>query len=156
METTLAEIYNFRMLGGSIGTSGQPAKGQFRIIRDAEFEAVINLALPTSDNAVADEGAIVTELGMCYVHLPVDFKAPGSQDFDTFCRLMGSFEGRRIFVHCAANMRVSAFLFLYRVLYQDAGLKEAKQDLHAIWQPDTVWSGFLERELKRGRPAASQ
>jgi protein tyrosine phosphatase (PTP) superfamily phosphohydrolase (DUF442 family) len=151
METTLAEIYNFRTLGGSLGTSGQPSKDQFRIIHDAAFEAVINLALPTSDNAVADEGAIITELGMCYLHLPVDFKAPSSRDFDTFCRLMNAFEGRRVFVHCVANMRVSAFLFLYRVLYQHADLKEAKQEMHSIWQPDLVWSRFLEHELKRGR-----
>jgi protein tyrosine phosphatase (PTP) superfamily phosphohydrolase (DUF442 family) len=55
---------------------------------------------------------------MAYVHIPVNFKAPTSQDFRAFCRVMEAFEDRPVFVHCAANMRVSAFVFLYRVLRQ--------------------------------------
>jgi hypothetical protein len=32
------------------------------MVREAGFEAVINLALPTSDNALANEGSVVTGL----------------------------------------------------------------------------------------------
>ena len=135
--TSLSEIYNFRALGEKLGTAGQPSEDQFRAVRAAGFEAVINLALPTSDNALPIEGSIVTGLGMAYVHIPVDFKSPDAQDFQTFCRMMTVFEGRRVFVHCAANMRVSAYLFLYRVLHQRVGVVEAEKDLHAIWQPCT-------------------
>lgn len=144
----LSEIYSFRAVGDGLGTAGQPTESQFRAIREADFEAVINLALPTSDNALAHEGSIVTSLGMSYVHIPVDFKAPTSQDFRTFCRIMEAFEGRRVFVHCAANMRVSAFVFLYRVLHQEVPLSEAECDLHALWQPDEVWSRFIENQLE--------
>src|SRR5579864_3774719 len=104
----LTEIYNFRTIDEKLGTSGQPDEGQFRAIREAGYEAVINLALPTSDNALANEGSIVTGLGMAYVHIPVDFKAPTSRDFHAFTCVMDAFAGRRVFVHCAANMRVSA------------------------------------------------
>jgi protein tyrosine phosphatase (PTP) superfamily phosphohydrolase (DUF442 family) len=114
----LSEIYSFRAIGERLGTAGQPTESQFQAIRQAGFEAVINLALPTSDNALANEGSIVTALGMSYVHIPVDFKAPTSQDLQAFSRVMEAFEGRRVFVHCAANMRVSAFMFLYRVLHE--------------------------------------
>lgn len=145
--TALSETYNFRALGERLGTAGQPSEDQFRAVRDAGFEAVINLALPTSDNALPNEGSIVTGLGMAYVHIPVNFKTPTAQDFQTFCRMMAAFEGRRVFVHCAANMRVSAFLFLYRVLHQRIGIAEAEQDLHAIWQPDEVWSRFIQNQL---------
>jgi len=145
----LSEIYNYRPLGERLGTAGQPAESQFQAIRDAGFEAVINLALPTSDNALANEGSIVSGLGMSYLHIPVNFAAPTSQDFGTFCRVMEAFEGRRVFVHCAANMRVSAFVFLYRVLHQRVSPLEAERDLHAIWQPDEVWSRFIQAQLKR-------
>src|SRR5215470_9987462 len=114
--SALSEIYGFHAVGDRLGTAGQPTESQFRAVREAGFDAVINLALPTSDNAVAHEGSIVTRLGMSYVHIPVDFKAPASRDFDAFCRVMEAFDERRVFVHCAANMRVSAFVFLYRVL----------------------------------------
>ncbi len=149
MKTSLAEIYNFRAVGDRLGTAGQPTQDQFRLVREAGFEAVINLALPTWDNALPNEGSIVTGLGMSYVHIPVDFKAPTSQDFRAFCRVMEAFDERPVFAHCAANMRVSAFVFLYRVLYQRIPLPEADRDLQAIWEPDATWSRFIQEHLKR-------
>lgn len=119
-------------------------------MRAAGFEAVINLAVPTSQNALADEGSIVAALGMSYVHIPVDFKAPTSQDFDTFCHMMRAFGERPIFVHCALNMRVSAFVFLYRILREGVAPAAAEPDLRAIWEPDGVWSRFIAAELARG------
>jgi hypothetical protein len=53
-------------------------------------------------------------------------------------------------VHCAANKRVSAFVYLYRVLHEGVPEEEARKDLHAIWQPDEVWSRFIAEQM--GRP----
>jgi len=150
--TNLSEIYSFRAVGDRLGTAGQPTQTQFQTVRENGFEAVINLALPTSDNAIPNEGSVVTSLGMSYVHIPVDFKAPMSQDFRAFCRVMAAFDDRPVFVHCAANMRVSAFVFLYRVLFQRVAVPEAERDLHAVWQPDEIWSRFIRDELKTHKP----
>jgi protein tyrosine phosphatase (PTP) superfamily phosphohydrolase (DUF442 family) len=147
---TLSEIYNFRAIGDRLATAGQPTREQFQLVHEAGFEAVINLALPTSDNALANEGSVVTALGLSYIHIPVDFKAPAAQDFQMFCRVMESFGDRPVFVHCAANMRVSAFVFLYRVLCQRIALPEAERDLHAIWQPDEIWSQFIKEQITDG------
>jgi hypothetical protein len=49
-------------------------------------------------------------------------------------------------------MRVSAFLFLYRVLHQDVAIPDAERDLHAIWQPDEVWTKFIQTQLKSDEP----
>ncbi len=146
--TALPEIYNFRAVDDRLGTAGQPTENQFSSIREADFAVVINLALPTSDNALAHEGSIVAGFGMSYVHIPVDFGTPTSRDFRAFCGVMDAFDDRRIFVHCAANMRVSAFVFLYRVLYQQVPASEAERDLHAIWQPNEVWSRFIQEQLE--------
>src|SRR4030095_10158315 len=123
----LSEIRNFRAVGTKLGTAGQPTEEQFETVHDAGFEAVINLALPTSDNALANEGSVVTGLGMTYVHIPVDFKAPTAQDFQAFCRVMDTFSDRPVFVHCAANKRVSAFVFLYHVLQKQLSRSEAER-----------------------------
>ena len=144
----LSEIYNFRTVGDKLGTAGQPTVAQFQSVRESGFEAVINLALPTSDKAIPNEGSVVTGLGMSYVHIPVDFKAPTPKDFHAFCRVMEAFADRPVFVHCAANMRVSAFVFLYRVLFQDVAVTDAERDLHAIWEPDAIWGRFIQDELK--------
>ena len=74
--TNLSDINSFRAVGDRLGTAGQPTEVQFQIIRESGFKAVINLALPTSDNAIPNEGSVVTSLGMSYIHIPVDFKAP--------------------------------------------------------------------------------
>jgi protein tyrosine phosphatase (PTP) superfamily phosphohydrolase (DUF442 family) len=150
----LSAIYNFRAIGDKLATAGQPTPEQFSTIRQAGFEVVVNLALPTSDNAIANEGSVVTGLGMSYVHIPVDFKSPTAEDFGAFCRVMEAFGNRPLFVHCAANMRVSAFVFLYRVLCQRMALLEAERDLKAIWQPNDVWTRFIQAQLKRLEPAA--
>ena len=139
----LSQIYAFRQIG-RWGTAGQPTRTQFALVHAAGFRAVINLALPTSDNALADEGSLVTSLGMSYTHIPVDFEAPTERDFCQFSRAMQMFEGQPVFVHCAANKRVSAFVFLYRVLHQRVSRAQAEPDLHAIWRPDAVWSRFIE------------
>ena len=144
----LSEIYNFRAVGDKLGTAGQPTQAQLQMIKENGFEAVINLALPTSDNAIANEGSLVAGLGMSYVHIPVDFKAPTARDFRAFSGVMEAFGDRRVFVHCAANMRVSAFVFLYRVLCERVAVQEAERDLHAIWQPDEVWSRFIQDRLQ--------
>jgi len=145
---SLSEIYSYRAVGERLGTAGQPTESQLKAVREAGFDAVINLALPTSDNALAHEGSIVTGLGMSYVHIPVDFKTPTSDDFRAFCRVMDAFDDRRVFVHCAANKRVSAFVFLYRVIHQQVSVAEAERDLNAIWQPDDVWSRFIQKRLE--------
>ena len=91
-------------------------------------------------------------MGMSYFHIPVNFKGPTSQDFRAFSGVMHAFEGRRVFVHCAANMRVSAFVYLYRVMFKDVSASEARHELNAIWEPDEVWSKFIEQQLEGNRP----
>jgi len=150
-QDSLTEIYAFRRINDHLATSGQPSAAQFPLIHGAGFEAVINLALATSDNALPNEGGIVSGLGMTYVHIPVNFQTPGDGDFQTFCGIMKTLTGHQTFVHCAANMRVSAFVFLYRVLYDGIEPGVAKADLNAIWEPDEVWADFISRQLKLGK-----
>jgi protein tyrosine phosphatase (PTP) superfamily phosphohydrolase (DUF442 family) len=147
-DPNLSQIRAFRAVGPRLGTAGQPTEAQLRSVRDAGFEAVVNLALPTSDNALPNEGSIVTGLGMSYFHIPVNFQAPSARNFQDFRQIMDALADRPVFVHCAANMRVSAFVFLYRVLHHNVPRSEAERDVHAIWQPDEVWSRFIEDQLK--------
>jgi protein tyrosine phosphatase (PTP) superfamily phosphohydrolase (DUF442 family) len=150
MPPDLTGILHFRAISPRLGTAGQPTAAQFAMIREAGYEVVVNLALPTSDNALVNEGSLVTGLGMAYVHIPVDFARPTAADFEAFAGVLDAFRSRRIFVHCAMNMRVSAFVFLYRVLRGEATRGEAWHDLKAIWEPDPTWARFIEELLSAG------
>jgi protein tyrosine phosphatase (PTP) superfamily phosphohydrolase (DUF442 family) len=143
------DIRDFRLISPDLGTSGMPRAEHIPAIREAGFEVVINLALTTSEGAIPHESNLVTREGMAYLQIPVQFQAPSVADFDLFCGLMRACEGRRTFVHCAANKRVSAFVYLYRVLHQGVPEEQARQDMHAIWQPDEVWSRFIAEQMGR-------
>ena len=41
------------------------------------------------------------------------------------------------------NARATAFSFLYRVLFEDAPIAEAKADMNTVWQPNEVWRDFI-------------
>ena len=75
-ENALSSIYNYHSSAKRSGVSGQPSPSQFADIRAAGFDVVLNLAMPTSENALAEEGRLVSETGMTYVHIPVPWEAP--------------------------------------------------------------------------------
>ena len=143
----LETIRGYLHLDDRLATSGMPEPEHFAAMRAAGFEAVINLALPTSDHAMSNEGELVSAQGMTYVHIPVKFDAPQPEDFERFDRVMEVFDGRPVFVHCAANMRVSAFVFLHRLRRGSVSRTEAEQDLRKVWEPDDVWRKFINRTL---------
>jgi protein tyrosine phosphatase (PTP) superfamily phosphohydrolase (DUF442 family) len=140
-------ILNFRRLSDTLGTAGQPKPEQFSTIRAAGYEVVINLAVPDSPRALPDERERVQALGMEYVHIPVVWESPTPEDVEQFFAAMDRNRGRRVFVHCALNMRVSCFVFLYRVLRLDVPVEKAWQDVLAIWEPDERWRAFVKKEL---------
>lgn len=106
------QIYNYVRLSDRIATGGQPTETEFLSVKEAGFRAVVNLALTSSDNALEDESTVGRPLGMNYVHIPVAFEAPRSEDYRRFVKAMADFSDISVFVHCAANKRVSAFFWL--------------------------------------------
>ncbi len=141
----LRAIYNFEPLTEWLGTSGQPTETQFADIALAGYKAVVNLALPSSDNAIGHEGSLVTSQGMAYVHIPVDFEHPTLDDLQTFFGVMRAFEGKKVWVHCVVNARVSAFVYHYLRYARGFDDEKATSTLLRKWLPqmDPVWRDFL-------------
>jgi len=132
-------------------TAGQPTAEEFTALHACGVHMVINLALRDSDHALADERAVVTQLGMEYLHIPVVWQAPQREDLVQFSAAMKQARAsqKTVLVHCAANKRVSVFVMLDRVLSLGVPLAVAERDLRAIWQPDPVWSEFIRAQLKK-------
>jgi len=138
-------IYHWRRLDERVTTSGQPTEPQLADIQALGVRHVINLGLHTHEKALPDEAASVSDLGMTYIHIPVDFQNPTDQDFDQFWAVMRQLSDVPVHVHCIANYRVSAFFYRYRrdVLGMDEA--QARADMEAIWQPEGVWAKFVGR-----------
>ena len=143
----LEKIYNFLQISDSLATSGQPTEEQFSDLKNAGYQIVINLALTNSSNALPDEPEIVKNLDMEYTHIPVIWEEPTLEDFNSFVKVMDNNADKNIFVHCAANKRVSAFVYLYRT-QKGVNKEEAKKDLETIWTPNEVWQNFIDRVVK--------
>jgi uncharacterized protein (TIGR01244 family) len=146
-EQPIDEICNYLRISDSLGTAGQPTPEQFAAIKAAGYELVINLAMPTSTNALPNEADLVAQQGMDYVHLPVVWESPTRDDVERFFQVMDENRSRRVFVHCALNMRVSVFVLLYRILRLGVPLKSAQEALHRIWQPEGIWQDLMSEAL---------
>lgn len=131
-----------------IGTGGQPTEKQLSLIRNAGYDIVINLALSTSENALPDEKKSVESLGMKYISIPINFNDPKIEEFELFCQKMQENKDRQIFIHCAANLRVSVFMYLYRQLYLNVSQEQAKTDLEKLWIPNKTWQNLIDSVLK--------
>jgi len=143
----LQGIFAFLPFGDRIATGGQPSAEQFSLVAQEGYRSVINLALVTSPGALPDESHLVAGLGMDYTHIPVEFSAPQLEELQQFFETLERAPGK-VFVHCIANKRVSAFLFLYRVLKLGHPVAEAEMALHRIWTPDEIWQDFIDRALR--------
>ena len=144
---TLETITNYLHVSDSISSSGQPDDDGFRYIAAAGFDAVINLAMPDSDGAIAEEGSIVTQLGMTYHHIPVPFDAPDVSHLTQFFGLMDALENETVWVHCVVNYRVSAFLYLYR-RWKGLSEDDARMAMLPSWKPDSTWKEFIDRQTR--------
>src|SRR5712691_5487585 len=152
METSsLSMIYNMVHVAEDLGTAGQPTTAQLAAIKEAGYEVVINLATGTTPRDLPNEADVVATLGMEYIHIPVVWDQPTEADLTHFCAAMDATQDKKRFVHCIANMRVSAFLFLYRVLRQGMPLEAARATMAEIWEPNPIWQKFINEALARGQ-----
>jgi protein tyrosine phosphatase (PTP) superfamily phosphohydrolase (DUF442 family) len=147
MTAELSAITNYLAISPTLGTAGQPTAEQFKAVAEAGYTVVINLALSTSDNAIPHEAELVKSLGMTHFHIPVVWEAPTPTDLEIFFKVMERNRHRNVFVHCAKNMRVSVFVYLYRVLCLKDSEPSAYADLQRIWHPNPTWQAFIDQTL---------
>lgn len=137
------EILNFLKINNKLYTAGQPLADQFSMLKKLGIKTVINLALSTTENAIQNEAEIVTLMGMTYIQIPVDFKEPLKSDLERFYKAIEMGLDKPVFVHCMMNMRVSVFVYLYRINILKATEETAWNDVLEIWEPDSVWNLFI-------------
>jgi protein tyrosine phosphatase (PTP) superfamily phosphohydrolase (DUF442 family) len=147
--TDFASIRDLVLATDRIATAGQPTAGQFASIREAGFPSVVNLALPTSTGALPNERELVEAEGLEYVHIPVDWQRPSSDDVDAFFALMDANRERPVFVHCALNNRASAFVYLYRRIRDGVPDRDASEAMYRVWMPFDQWADLVDSTLAR-------
>lgn len=115
-----------------------------RDLARAGFEVVVNLGVLDPRYCLPDEAGLCESLGMTYHHIPVDFTAPLFESLMTFLDVMDASRDRRVFVHCAANYRVSVFIALYGQTRLGWSVDEADAHVRRLWEANPTWHGFIE------------
>ncbi|MFT5514884.1 MAG: protein tyrosine phosphatase (PTP) superfamily phosphohydrolase (DUF442 family) [Rhodothermales bacterium] len=145
-EEDLASIYNYVKISDDLATAGQIAYDQIKSLKEAGYEVVVNLAV-ASEGSNALEGFLATEAGLTYVQIPVSWQEPSLRDLEMFFNVMEMNRDRKVFVHCFANMRASAFTYLYRTLVHNVPESEARAGMTKVWDPAELeqWAALIER-----------
>ena len=151
-KTQIDEIKDYLEVKPSIYTGGQPTPDQITILGELGFNILINLATSTSPNTLPNEKELSLAAGMAYVHIPVEWQAPTKDDLLKFFMMFEQHKGFKTFVHCALNMRVSVFIYLYRVIVEKEDRQGCWEDILKIWEPNEVWQKFIDQMLEEIQP----
>lgn len=144
-----ADIRGWQRLSDVVTTSGRLEEHDIARLAAIGVKQVVNLALDSHPDALADEGGKLAAAGIGYTHIPVPFDAPDDTHFAAFRAALEQ-APKPLHVHCIMNWRVSAFF--YRLNRDVLGMPEP--EAHALmqqqWEPDrsdrpewSVWAQFI-------------
>lgn len=126
----------FASVGSDVFISGQPTERALRDLHAQGVTTVVNLRTPEemSKRVSFDEAALVKELGMEYVYLPMR----GTAEFPyspaavkSFAAAMSSAKGK-VLLHCTIAWRASHLWAAYLIQYRDVPVATALQDARMI------------------------
>ncbi len=146
------DIRAFQRLNPRTTTSGRLRDEDLDTLAAMGVGHVVNLALDSHPEALADEAGKLAVRGIGYTHIPVPFDAPNDEYYAAFLAALNGASAAPVHVHCIMNYRVSAFF--YRFHREIAGLDEAEARTLLVqqWDPQTSdrpesrpWAEFLAR-----------
>lgn len=146
MSNQLEEIVSYVEWEPRLSSSGQPTLEQLEAIPQAGFEVVVNL-LPEGQ-ILEGEPALLRSRGLEYIAIPVVWASPQRHDIEQFFMTLRQLKSRKVFVHCAANMRATAFMYLYYVLEEGKEEGETRAVMNRVWEPNPVWQEFIAQILQ--------
>lgn len=141
-------IPQFHAYDALLASAGQPAPEHFQQLAQEGYAAVVNLSTPDARNALSNEALLVQQSGMQYLHFPIDCTALKPQHYLIFRGIMDGLKGKKVLVHCGANIKSSAMLQLYRSLSKGQNPGLSLDELHQIQQPEQKWLNYFEETAK--------
>ena len=136
-------IENYYQYNSHLASGAQPSEAQIEALKEAGFEAVVNLSPVSTRNAITAEAAVVDNTGMTYVHFPVDCSNLQTHHYSTFEGIMNGMRDKKIFVHCGGNIKSSCLIHMYHVLANGMDEAESLGTLLKIHQPEEKWFDYF-------------
>jgi protein tyrosine phosphatase (PTP) superfamily phosphohydrolase (DUF442 family) len=120
----LSGVANACQILPNVITGGQPTAAQLRAFKQAGGSIVLDVRDPMEPRLV-DEPALVRELGMEYVNIPVRAGALNDATLEQILSVLRGAGDRTVFFHCGSGNRVGGALIPYFILNQDMEEQDA-------------------------------
>ncbi len=130
-------------------TSALPVLEDFPFMAAQGYEIVISMCQSVDSETLEDEDSLVSGAGMGYIHLPVTFVEPTLEDYELLRDILRSVQDRKVWLHCARNWRVSAFMTIYHIVEMSMPHSEAEVIAHRIWKPDETWQTLIDEAIEK-------
>ena len=134
----------FVSIGDDMFIGGQPTERALRELRAKGVTTVVNLRMPQEMTQIGfDEAALVKELGMRYVPIPMRGSAEnpyGPKELDAFTAAMASADGK-VLLHCTIAWRASHLWAAYLIRERKTPVATALSQARAINLMDNMRMG---------------
>ena len=120
----LSGVANANQILPNVISGGQPTADQLKAFKAAGGDIVLDLRDPMEPRPV-DEPAVVRELGMEYVNIPVKAGALNDVTLERILAVLRSAGERTVFFHCGSGGRVGAALIPHFILDHGMGEQDA-------------------------------
>jgi uncharacterized protein (TIGR01244 family) len=143
----------FVSVGIDMFIGGQPTEKALRELEGKGVTTVVNLRMPEEMARVGfDEAALVKELGMKYVHIPMRGTADhpyGPKELDTFAAAMASADGK-VLLHCTIAWRASHLWAAYLIRERKVPVTDALAQARMINLMDNMRMGSSDQQPLEG------
>ena len=134
----------FVSVGDDMFIGGQPTEKALRDLKAKGVTTVVNLRMPEEMARVGfDEAALVKELGIKYVYIPMRGTAEnpyGPKQLDTFAAAMASADGK-VLLHCTIAWRASHLWAAYLIRERKVPVTDALAQTRMINLMDNMRMG---------------
>jgi uncharacterized protein (TIGR01244 family) len=143
-QTPRVRIENFGRVSDTYYRGAQPEAGDYADLAALGVKTVINL---TSDDALAEEPALVAAAGMKYVSLPMTTRVPPTpEQLAQFLGVVNDPAGQPVFVHCVGGKhRTGVMTAVYRMTQHAWSAEQAFGEMKRF----KFGPSFLHPEFKR-------
>lgn len=144
LEQSLSQIPAFSIIHEHLFSSAQPSAEQLKLIKEYGCSSVINLALSNAPNHIENEDRICLDLGLNYIHIPIDWETPSAEQCLLVLDLIDHLvQNEIVWIHCTKNDRSSCLMYVYRQFYMNMDMPTSQDLLHEIWEPNETWTGLI-------------
>jgi protein tyrosine phosphatase (PTP) superfamily phosphohydrolase (DUF442 family) len=143
LSSQLADLKNYQVNSSKMLSSGLPNQKHFETLKAMGVTKVIDL-IPGDRT---EESKLMKDLNLSYHNIQVEWENPTIDNFNEYVSFMqqsNESEGKTL-THCRLNWRGAVFTYLYRVIHLKESENIAKTDMLEIWQPDEVWTKFIDK-----------